>query len=148
MLSRAQLFIARPVSDLFCTLQSMLTNAMGIIFQIADTLFCRAIGNRTLIISDTSFPFLIGANALGILLAANWASDDAELHILCRFGCGSRFYAHSEEGNEEQKGGAPQLRPGGGLAENPGGKCPRTGGTKELQSLRERDTNLPDCDVI
>src|ERR1700730_12459800 len=148
MLSRAQLFIACPVSDLFCTLQSMLTGAMGITFQIAETLFCRGIGNLTLIISDTSFRFLIGANALGILLACNWASDDAELHILCRFGCGSRFHAHSEEGTEEQNGGAPQLRAGEAFAENPGGKCQRTGGTKELQSLRERDTNLPDCDVI
>jgi len=85
---------------------------------------------------------------LGILLACNWASDDAELDILCRFGCGSRFHAHSEEGAEEQNGGAPQLRVGEAFVKNPGGKGQRAGGTKELQSLRERDADFANRDVI
>src|SRR6267378_2571355 len=71
----------------------------------------------------------------------------ASLEIFCGFNGDRRFRSHGEEGAKEQNGGAPQLGVGEAFAENPRGKCQRTGGTKELQSLRERDTNLPDCDV-
>ena len=70
------------------------------------------------------------------------------LDILCRFGCGDGLGAHREERTKKQDRGAEQLRIRKALAENPCGKCQRTGGTKELQSLRKRDTNLSDCDII
>src|SRR5207245_11640171 len=72
----------------------------------------------------------------------------AALEIFYGFNGDRRFRSHGQKGADKQNTGAEQLRVGKTFAENPCGKRQRTGGAKELQSLRKRDTNLSDCDII
>src|SRR5437660_5956505 len=72
----------------------------------------------------------------------------AALEIFYGFNGDRRFRSHGQKGADEQNTGAEQLRVGKTFAENPCGKRQRTGGTKELQSLGERDANLPDRDIV
>src|SRR5437667_6813948 len=72
----------------------------------------------------------------------------AALETFCGFNGDRRFRSHGQKGADEQNTGAEQLRMRKAFSENPCGKRQRTGGTKELQSLRKRDTNLSDCDII
>src|SRR5437773_7665555 len=70
------------------------------------------------------------------------------LDILYGFNHDCRFDSHCEEGTVEENGSAPNLRVSETLAKNPGGKCQRAGGTKELERLRERNPDLGDGNIL
>src|SRR6266404_5945772 len=70
------------------------------------------------------------------------------LDVFCGFNHDCRFDSHGEEGAKEENGSAPNLRVSETFAKNPGGECQRAGGTKELERLSERNTDLVDGHVV
>jgi hypothetical protein len=70
------------------------------------------------------------------------------LDILYGFNHDCRFDSHGEERAEEENGSAPNLRVSETFAKNPGGECQCAGGTKKLERLRERNTDLVDGHVV
>jgi hypothetical protein len=69
-------------------------------------------------------------------------------NILRRFTSGDWFHPHGEERAHEQNSRAPKLSVSEAFVENPGGERHRSGRTKKLKSLSERDSNLVDCYII
>src|SRR5438067_1639548 len=70
------------------------------------------------------------------------------LDILYGFNHDCRFDSHGEEGTDEKNGSAPNLRVSKTFAKNPGGECQCASGAKELERLRERNTDLVDGHVV
>jgi hypothetical protein len=69
-------------------------------------------------------------------------------NILRRVTSGDWFHPHGEERAQEQNSRAPKLSVGQPFVENPGGERHCAGGTKKLEGLSERDSDLVDCYVI
>ena len=64
------------------------------------------------------------------------------LDILCCFCRGGWFHSHGEERAKEQNSRAPKLRVSEPFVKDPSGERHRSGGTKQLEGLRERDSDF------
>ena len=80
--------------------------------------------------------------ALCTLLGTKDRRSRGRSNILGRLTRGDRFHSHGEERTQEQNSRAPKLSVSEPFVKDPSGERHRSGGTKQLEGLRERDSDL------
>ena len=80
--------------------------------------------------------------AICTLLGTKDCRSRARSNILRCFTRGDRFHSHGEERPQEQNSGTPKLGVSEPFVENPRGERHGSGGTKELEGLSDRDSDL------